>query len=97
MVADYEENKVLFKDNPTEWHKLPTTEKGLMMIPLTKEACDRHVPPEIPSPPEPVTDILKQKRAHRKKRRHAIPLRAKIADPLSEGPARSSVYLKAPL
>ena len=32
----------MFKDNPDVWHKLPTTKKGLMMIPLTKEACDRH-------------------------------------------------------
>ena len=42
MVVDYEEGKVMFKDNPDVWHKLPTTKKGLMMIPLTKEACDRH-------------------------------------------------------
>ena len=43
MVVDYEENKVMFKDNPEVWHTLPTTKKGLMMIPLTKEACDRHI------------------------------------------------------
>ena len=37
-VVDYEENKVMFKDKPHEWHELPVTKKGLMMIPLTKEA-----------------------------------------------------------
>ena len=40
MVIDNEENKVMFKDRPDEWHTLPTTKKGLMMIPLTKEACE---------------------------------------------------------
>ena len=25
MVVDYEENKVMFKDNPNVWHELPTT------------------------------------------------------------------------
>ena len=28
MVVDYEENKVMFKDKPEEWHTLPTTKKG---------------------------------------------------------------------
>ena len=42
MVVAYEESKVMFKDNPDIWHALPVTKKGLMMIPLTKEACDRH-------------------------------------------------------
>ena len=42
VVIDYEENKVMFKDRPDEWHTLPTTKKGLMMIPLTKEACEKH-------------------------------------------------------
>ena len=42
MVVDYEDNKVMFKDRPDKWYTLPTTKKGLMMIPLTKEACDRH-------------------------------------------------------
>ena len=32
----------MFKDNPDVWHELPTTKKGLMMIPLTQEACERH-------------------------------------------------------
>ena len=52
MVVDYEENKVMFKDNPDVWHTLPTTKKGLMMIPLTKEACERHgfvMPPPPPT------------------------------------------------
>ena len=43
MVVDYEENKVMFKDNPDVWHVLPTTKKGLMMIPLTKEACGKNM------------------------------------------------------
>ena len=41
MVVDYEENKVMFKDNPDVWHTLPTTKEGLMMTPLTKEACEK--------------------------------------------------------
>ena len=36
MVVDYEENKVMFKDKPNEWYTLPTTKKGLRMIPLTR-------------------------------------------------------------
>ena len=57
MVVDFEENKVMFKDKPDVWHTLPVTKKGLMMIHLTKEACDRHMtsqsaePPPPPSPP----------------------------------------------
>merc|ERR1712197_237540 len=42
MVIDYEEGKVMFKNNQDVWHTLPTTKKGLMMIPLTKEACERY-------------------------------------------------------
>ena len=42
MVTDHEDNKVMFKDYPDVWHELPTTKKGLMMIPLTEEACERH-------------------------------------------------------
>ena len=41
MVVDYEDSKVMFKEEPTVWHPLPTTKKGLMMIPLTKEACEQ--------------------------------------------------------
>ena len=46
MVVDYEENKVMFKDNPRVWHELPTTggERGLMLIPLTEEAVERYTP-----------------------------------------------------
>ena len=36
MVIDYEENKVMFKDNPDVWHKLPVSRKGLLLLPLTK-------------------------------------------------------------
>ena len=42
MVVDYEDDKVMFKDNPDVWHELPTTKKAFMMVPLTKEACERH-------------------------------------------------------
>ena len=68
MVADYEENKVLFKDNPTEWHKLPTTKKGLMMIPLTKEACERHSASPPPPPASAFATTTKEKREKRKKK-----------------------------
>ena len=46
MVVDYEENKVMFKDNPNVWHELPTTggDRGLMLIPLTKEAVEKYSP-----------------------------------------------------
>ena len=42
MVVDFEESSVSFKNKPNEWHKLPTTSKGLMLIPLTKEAVDKY-------------------------------------------------------
>ena len=46
MVVDYEENKVMFKDNPGVWHELPTTggERGLILIPLTQEAVEKYSP-----------------------------------------------------
>ena len=46
MVVDYEENKVMFKDNPDVWHELPKTggDRGLMIIPLTKEAVENYSP-----------------------------------------------------
>ena len=46
MVVDYEENKVMFKDKPNVWHELPTTggDRGLMLIPLTKEAVEKYIP-----------------------------------------------------
>ena len=68
MVVDYEENKVMFKDRPKEWHTLPTTKKGLLMTPLTKEACDRHLTSSpTTSPPDPVfTNTDKKKRRRRK-------------------------------
>ena len=67
MVVDYEENKVMFKDKPEEWHTLPTTKKGLMMIPLTKEACDRQVTSTAPPTTEPIINSTKAKKRHRKK------------------------------
>ena len=51
MVVDYEEDKVMFKDNPNVWHELPVTKKGLLRIPLTKDACERHA--KTPPPPQP--------------------------------------------
>ncbi len=39
MVVDYEENVVMFKDKLDVWYTLPVTKKGLLMIPLTEEAC----------------------------------------------------------
>ena len=59
MVVDYEENKVMFKDNPDVWHVIPVTKKGLMMIPLTKEACERHQMP--PPPPQPTTKTVRKR------------------------------------
>ena len=40
MVIDFEDSKVSFKDQPGTWHKLPTTEKGLLLLPLTKTAVE---------------------------------------------------------
>ena len=48
IVVDYEESKIMFKDSPDVWHKLPTTKKGLMMMPLTKEACEKFRITETP-------------------------------------------------
>ena len=44
MVIDYEDNKVMFKDKPNVWHSLPTTggDRGLMLIPLTKETDEKY-------------------------------------------------------
>lgn len=42
MVVDFEDSKVLFKDRPEHWHKLPTTEKGLLLLPLTKAAVEHY-------------------------------------------------------
>ena len=40
MVIYDEEGQVMFKDNPDVWHELPTTKKEMMMLTLTKEACE---------------------------------------------------------
>ena len=42
MVVDFEEDKVMFKDKPGEWHKLPRTKKGLLLLPITKKAVKKH-------------------------------------------------------
>ena len=68
MVVDYEENKVMFKDRPEEWHTLPTAKKGLMMIPLTKEACGRHMTSTTSPPPEPVLNNAEVKKKHRRRK-----------------------------
>ena len=67
MVVDYEDDKVMFKDNPDVWHELPTTKKGLMMIPLTQEACERHSKKSSPPPPpQPLPTSPKKKRNKKK-------------------------------
>ena len=66
MVVDYEENNVMFKDQPNQWHELPVTKKGLMMIPLTKEACDLHMPSQPPPPPEPLKGTMRDKAVRRR-------------------------------
>ena len=87
MVIDYEMNKVMFKDRPEEWHTLPTTKKGLMMIPLTKEACDKH---KI----EPLQHLIQRLRrcGTRRRGRSARTLRARCSIP--EKMARICVRLK---
>ena len=67
MVVDYEENHVMFKDKPDVWHELPVTKKGLMMLPLTKEACERHALTHPPPPPEPPKDGVRLRSARRRK------------------------------
>ncbi len=61
----------MFKDTPDEWHTLPTTKKGLMMIPLTKEACDRQSTSIVPTTTEqttqPTTQSAKKKKKNNKK------------------------------
>ena len=59
MVIDYAEGKVMFKDKPDIWRKLPTAMKGLMMIPLTKEACERYN--TTSPPPQPTTKRTRKK------------------------------------
>ena len=44
MVADFETDSILLKEEG-KWHKLPTTDKGLMLIPLTEEAVARTCEP----------------------------------------------------
>ena len=69
MVTDHEDNKVMFKDNPDVWHELPTTKKGLMMIPLTKEACERHNKiSSSPPPPQPLPTATKRNRNKKKEK-----------------------------
>ena len=65
MVIDYEEGKVMFTDNPDVWHELPTTKKGLMMVPLTKEACDRH---NMTTPPPPKPTATRNRKNRRRKK-----------------------------
>ena len=41
MIVDFEQSSISFKSQPGKWHKMPTTSKGLMLIPLTKEAVEK--------------------------------------------------------
>ena len=41
MLVDFEENSISLKKSPGISHKMPTTSKGLMLIPLTKEAVEK--------------------------------------------------------
>ena len=41
MVVDFEQSSISFKSQPGKWHKMPTTPKGLMLIPITKEAVEQ--------------------------------------------------------
>ena len=66
MVVDFEDDKIMFKDNPNVWHELPTTRKGLMMVPLTKEACERHA--KTPPPPQPPQTTAKRRRNKKKEK-----------------------------
>ena len=70
MVVDYEDGKVMFKDSPDVWHELPTTKKGLMMVPLTKEACERHN--KSPPPPQPPQTATKRKKTTQKRRKFLL-------------------------
>ena len=43
-VIDYHLGKISFKDDPNGkhiWYRLPRTEKGLLLMPLTQAAVDR--------------------------------------------------------
>jgi len=42
MVVDFELNKINFKNQPGVWHTLPTTNRGLLLVPLTQEAVERY-------------------------------------------------------
>ena len=70
MVVDYEDDKVMFKDNPDVWHELPTTKKGLMMVPLTKEACERHT--KTPSTAATTTNNSKTENRIKRKKKHLL-------------------------
>ena len=43
LIVDFEAGLVQFKfsSDPQKWHRLPRSQKGLLMLPLTKEARDR--------------------------------------------------------
>ena len=58
----------MFRDKPDEWHTLPATKEGLMVIPPTKEACGRHMPITVPPPPEPIFSSTELKKKQRKKK-----------------------------
>ena len=41
MVIDLEDNSISFKDKPDLWHKLPTADRGVLLLPITREAVQR--------------------------------------------------------
>ena len=44
MIVRYSTSEISFENNPGVWHKMPTSSKGLMLIPLTEEAVERYTP-----------------------------------------------------
>ena len=51
----------MFKYSPDVWHKLPTTKKGLMMMRLAKEACEKFKTTDTPPPPKPTVKRTRKK------------------------------------
>lgn len=66
MVVDYEDGTNMFKDNPNVWHNYRLQKIVLMMIPLTKEACERHAIITPPPPRPPQTTAKKEKETKRR-------------------------------
>ena len=41
VIIDYDTNELCFKSQPDVWHPVPTTSKGLMLLPVTQQAVER--------------------------------------------------------